>query len=493
MPVHRVVKPKGLPFPELPSGPLMDHEQALLDAIVRAVDKKIRRPPNNFMLFRSWAIRCHKDPQMKIEHLPEDVAAEFRTRGAGFASEAWKRLSADGKAHWTIRSRVTANAHALLFPDYQYRPVHQPKEVKDAKKQKQREERIRKGLEPEPPKPPRKARKGRNAKALTPCDSQLGTPMSSAPSLDEPPMASLPFPLTPASCVGSFTPAPLLAARPPWVFEDRLVTKVVDDWNHFEPPQPTYRRGSLPYRRGSSVPLEYPMRQDTSQGSLDLNDMPNIARTFQPQPSSSLFDPNFQFALPVPEQLPQLPTATSAFEECVGAQAQAEAAMASSSSIKFIDPFNPSSELPAVPTYNAPLTPFAPDAAPCALDESFPVPEDAQFMGPGFGMTGFEQRSSLGLVGLDQPAQYPMGGFEQYSGDMDTSMYAPAFDDNTALEMLGNLDTADIDRYLSDTQPSSTSSSPYTLQSGSLGLELELLSSPAAELLPEDFGYNGSF
>ncbi|EJD53790.1 hypothetical protein AURDEDRAFT_180200 [Auricularia subglabra TFB-10046 SS5] len=491
MPVHRVVKPKGLPFPELPSGPLMDHEQALLDAMVRAVDKKIRRPPNNFMLFRSWAIRCHKDPHTKIEHLPDEVAAEFRARGAGFASEAWKQLSADGKAHWTIRSRVTANAHALLFPDYQYRPVHQPKEVKDAKKQKQREERIRKGLEPEPPKPPRKARK---AKALTPCDSQLGTPASSSTSLDEPPIASLPYPLTPASCAGSFTPGPLLSTRAPWVFEDRLVTRVADDWNHFEPPQPTYRRGSLPYRRGSSVPLEYPMRQDTSQGSLDLNDMPNIARTFQP--SSSLLEQNFQFpvTLPIlPVQLPRLPCAASAFEECVGAQAQAEAAMASSSTIKFIDPFNPSSEISAVQAYNAPLTPFAPDAVPCALDDSFPVPEDAQFMGPAFGMTGFEQRSSLGFVGLDQPSQYPMGGFEQYSGDLGTTVYAPAFDDNTALEMLGNLETADIDRYLSDTQPSSASSSPYTLHSGSLGLELDLLSSPSAQLLPEEFGYNGPF
>jgi len=76
------------------------------------------RPSNCFMLFRSDYVKNHSGSN----HRKRVPGAHSNMTLSTRASAAWKALPESEKAHWEKKAKLEKEAHALAYPDYQYRP-----------------------------------------------------------------------------------------------------------------------------------------------------------------------------------------------------------------------------------------------------------------------------------------------------------------------------------------------------------------------------------
>ncbi|KAI0333305.1 HMG-box, partial [Cubamyces sp. BRFM 1775] len=71
----------------------------------------IPRPPNAFILFRSYMQRTRfkggEIPQRKISIL---------------LGEEWRGMPEERKAYWNMEAKKVKDAHAQQYPDYRYNP-----------------------------------------------------------------------------------------------------------------------------------------------------------------------------------------------------------------------------------------------------------------------------------------------------------------------------------------------------------------------------------
>ncbi|KZW03521.1 hypothetical protein EXIGLDRAFT_743948 [Exidia glandulosa HHB12029] len=465
-------EPKGMPFPDAPTGPLDDHEQRILDALAKKGNDKVKRPPNAFILFRSWAIQCHKDGRA-LDFVSSETNRTFHDRGAAHVSIAWKEMSNEGKAHWAWRSRILSNAHYELFPDYQYRPVHKPKAEKEAKRQKDREERVRKGLPAEAPSKKSKKSKSKSASpsvASPYFDGELDL------CADEAPLSALPYSLTPNSYFDfqpiASTSTSTIAAHPAGLL-----------FSQDGPTVPSYRVFGNRHRRASSVLADntvfeqQPVPLNPHHDSLELDQIPNISRAFHPIPRP--------LSAPVFENVP-----LDAFSQAVMSASAAETSsmqapvftnpfasqQSDSEGSIFTNPFassdsdsasqtstfapSPADYAPSPSTYIAP-------AMPAAHEDKYPL--DMQSQPLSYGALGLVDGPGMQHIGFDQ-LHLPMPQGVAYQAQTDSEM----------MHTLSSLNFEGLESYMSsgpDSQSSSVVPSPLT--ANTLGLELAA-SSPAS-------------
>ncbi|KAF9554992.1 hypothetical protein CPC08DRAFT_766286 [Agrocybe pediades] len=75
----------------------------------------IPRPPNAFMLFRSWFV--------KSRHVSTEVETNHSTLSK-IIGMTWRSLSEEDREEWYTKARTALAEHKLKFPTYAYRPVH---------------------------------------------------------------------------------------------------------------------------------------------------------------------------------------------------------------------------------------------------------------------------------------------------------------------------------------------------------------------------------
>ncbi|KAI0650263.1 hypothetical protein C8Q79DRAFT_1006548 [Trametes meyenii] len=132
--------------------------------------KRIPRPPNAFMLYRSHLLKTGQIPR-GVEHRQQNISR--------VAGECWNMLPDEEKRKWHNRAKDVLHEHMMKHPDYKFSPerktprrkaAQDPETPADGKKYIQflREKYV--GLIGEPPKPPRersrKSRRGVEAHAF---------------------------------------------------------------------------------------------------------------------------------------------------------------------------------------------------------------------------------------------------------------------------------------------------------------------------------------
>ncbi|KAI0677074.1 hypothetical protein C8Q78DRAFT_1073810 [Trametes maxima] len=132
--------------------------------------KRIPRPPNAFMLYRSHLLKTGQIPR-GVEHRQQNISR--------VAGECWNMLPDEEKRKWHNRAKDVLHEHMMKHPDYKFSPerktprrkaTQDPETPADGKKYIQflREKYV--GLIGEPPKPPRersrKSRRGVEAHAF---------------------------------------------------------------------------------------------------------------------------------------------------------------------------------------------------------------------------------------------------------------------------------------------------------------------------------------
>ncbi|KAJ7504175.1 hypothetical protein B0H11DRAFT_1645005, partial [Mycena galericulata] len=81
---------------------------------------KIPRPRNSFIIFRTEFARLHHNPRgtrprrTSIKTLGRTVSRE--------AGDAWRALPPHEKHKYQRLAELEKERHAILYPDYQYRP-----------------------------------------------------------------------------------------------------------------------------------------------------------------------------------------------------------------------------------------------------------------------------------------------------------------------------------------------------------------------------------
>ncbi|KAJ7641094.1 hypothetical protein FB45DRAFT_999919 [Roridomyces roridus] len=103
--------------PQTPPRPIRRSTRKKIDS------NHIPRPPNAFMLFRSWFINSG--------HVPTEVETNHGTLSKiiGFA---WRRLAEEDKQSWHDEARTVLAEHKRIFPTYVYRPTRGSNATQDA-------------------------------------------------------------------------------------------------------------------------------------------------------------------------------------------------------------------------------------------------------------------------------------------------------------------------------------------------------------------------
>ncbi|KAI3600460.1 mating type protein [Moniliophthora roreri] len=107
--------------------------------------KKVKRPPNSFMIFRA-----EKSRELKDQH-----GIESQGMVSGLAARMWAQIDPQTKAEYEAKAEVKKAEHFRANPGYVYRPMS--KEEKEAQKKKaakerpQNRRRRRKDTHPYPP------------------------------------------------------------------------------------------------------------------------------------------------------------------------------------------------------------------------------------------------------------------------------------------------------------------------------------------------------
>ncbi|TGJ81816.1 hypothetical protein E0Z10_g6937 [Xylaria hypoxylon] len=86
-------------------------------------NKRIRRPANAFMLFRSFFSHMLKEQGKKLEN-----AEISRLSGA-----EWRNMSEEKRQPWNDKARRISEAHKRRYPNYKYRPA--PKKTQQTQRQ----------------------------------------------------------------------------------------------------------------------------------------------------------------------------------------------------------------------------------------------------------------------------------------------------------------------------------------------------------------------
>lgn len=84
-------------------------------------EKKIKRPPNRFILFRG------DFKEKYLLGLPESSKKTTAAEMSRMAGEAWRNLPREQKNYWAGRADSRKDEHARANPGYQYKPDRKPK------------------------------------------------------------------------------------------------------------------------------------------------------------------------------------------------------------------------------------------------------------------------------------------------------------------------------------------------------------------------------
>ncbi|KAJ7199664.1 high mobility group box domain-containing protein [Mycena pura] len=82
--------------------------------VKRGDDGYVPRPPNAFMLFRSWYCKN----RAVNAHGRKDRRVDLNTT----IPDQWKALSPEERAKWEALAKKTKKEHEMLHPNYKYRP-----------------------------------------------------------------------------------------------------------------------------------------------------------------------------------------------------------------------------------------------------------------------------------------------------------------------------------------------------------------------------------
>ena len=94
-----------------PSAPL--ETSASRPATPEAKRKKVRRPANAFMLYRSWLIKSGRIPK-EVEKRQQNISR--------VAGDCWRLLTAKEKEEWHDKAEVVKKEHIKLYPEYKFTP-----------------------------------------------------------------------------------------------------------------------------------------------------------------------------------------------------------------------------------------------------------------------------------------------------------------------------------------------------------------------------------
>ncbi|KAF7433094.1 hypothetical protein PC9H_005042 [Pleurotus ostreatus] len=186
--------------------------------------KRVPRPANAFMLFRSDFLRSGT--------VPSEVERKQQTLSK-LAGKIWESMDEDEKSKWRNKAEKVKDEHRRAHPDYKFTPMRGPARLK-ARGQTDERGQDRNGegwieelrLRYAPPTPPGRPLKGRGHRKHQPTIS---------PKLEYPPEQLSPMAISP-------TPSPSLSSNP----------------SYFPPPVGMLPRrpSSAPGLRPSSIPME---------------------------------------------------------------------------------------------------------------------------------------------------------------------------------------------------------------------------------------------
>lgn len=93
----------------------------------------IKRPPNAFILFRSHCcvpgnVDAQTAPGTPSTKQLTDLGITDHRHISRIVSHLWKALSPEDKAYWDNKAQEKKTEHALLYPDYRYKPVYRNKD-----------------------------------------------------------------------------------------------------------------------------------------------------------------------------------------------------------------------------------------------------------------------------------------------------------------------------------------------------------------------------
>jgi len=107
-------------------GSISDHDELLRVHGRKKPAGHIPRPPNAFILFRSWFI--------KSQHVSTEVETNHSTLSK-IIGMTWKNLSEDDRQEWHIKAKQALAEHKRKFPQYTFRPIHtKPRGTASSKK-----------------------------------------------------------------------------------------------------------------------------------------------------------------------------------------------------------------------------------------------------------------------------------------------------------------------------------------------------------------------
>ncbi|KAF9554617.1 hypothetical protein CPC08DRAFT_783515, partial [Agrocybe pediades] len=98
----------------------------------------VSRPPNCFILFRSWASQIQNRPDDIEEILDEiqskprpikrngEITMEYPNRNSAmsiYLGQRWRAMGDDEKEIWGTKGREVKETHTRMHPNYKYRPT----------------------------------------------------------------------------------------------------------------------------------------------------------------------------------------------------------------------------------------------------------------------------------------------------------------------------------------------------------------------------------
>ncbi|KAF9554620.1 HMG-box, partial [Agrocybe pediades] len=81
----------------------------------RKTGEHVPRPPNSFMLFRSWG----------SQNLPDDIEDRPNRNSALsiYLGARWREMDDNEREIWETKAREAKDAHERRYPDYKYQPT----------------------------------------------------------------------------------------------------------------------------------------------------------------------------------------------------------------------------------------------------------------------------------------------------------------------------------------------------------------------------------
>ncbi|KAJ8086544.1 hypothetical protein PM082_005367 [Marasmius tenuissimus] len=215
------------PIPEIPQPPTLPTLPAVTSSLSpEQPRKRVPRPPNAFMLYRSdW---------LKQNHIPSTVERRQQALSC-VAGECWNMLPPEEKQKWQAKAAEAYRVHQLKYPDYKFSPA--PKgsgrkgkgksEVSDSAVRALREKYVHMTGPAVPSTRRRRGRKVRNVAGQRDdlrSDAETVSEPSHTPSLT-PAMVPAPTPLYPYAVAesgeGATLPSDFPSPSLPYYFQDR--------------------------------------------------------------------------------------------------------------------------------------------------------------------------------------------------------------------------------------------------------------------------------